>query len=578
MIKDTIRALVLQAATAAQVEGAIPAITLPAFDIERPQFTAHGDYATNIAMKLASELKRTTGQKANPRALGEAIAERARRVIQAGEFALIGSVEVAGAGFINFRLEPRWVLSQIDEILAAGDHWGEINLGNGLHMNLEYVSANPTGQVHVGNGRGAFIGDALASVLLAAGYRVTREYYFNDAGQQIIKLGRSMEYYYRLACGEQNPPCPEEGYFGDYYLTVAQRLIASGKEYLSLPPDERVAALGRDSSALIMEDIRCTMASIGVRFDVWFNQYSLETSGALWEGIAYLREHGYIEEREGALWMKTTLFGDDKDWVIVKSNGEPTYIASDVAYMRDKFARGAQKLIYVLGPDHHGYISRLKATAGMIGHDPNDVIVLIYQNVSVKGERIGKRLGNAIPLDDLVAEVGPDVTRFFYLHLGNNAPLDFDLELAKRQSDENPVYYVQYGHARIASILRKAAERGIADYEAGNPAILADDPEAQRDLELTLVKHMLRLPEVVERVATELEPHHLPRYAIELAAAFHAFYHDCPVLRAENEATRRARLKLVCAAKLVLARSLSLVGVSVPERMERLEDEQAAGD
>jgi len=578
VIKDTIRALILQAAANAQAEGAIPAATLPAFEIERPQFAAHGDYATNVAMKLASEVKKATGQKTNPRQIAEAIADQARRLVRAGAFVLVGAIEVAGAGFINFRLEPRWVLSQIDEILAAGDRWGAINLGKGTHVNLEYVSANPTGQVHVGNGRGAFIGDALASVLSAAGYRVTREYYFNDYGQQVIKLGRSLEYYIRLARGEADPPRPEDGYFGDYYGEVAARLIASGKDYLRLPPDERSEQLGRDGETFIMADIRRTMASIGVTFDVWFSQYSLETSGELQEGIAYLRDHGYIEERDGAQWMKTTLFGDDKDRVIIKSDGQPTYIASDVAYMRNKFARGAQKLIYILGPDHHSYVIRLKATAAMLGHNPDDVTVLIYQNVSVKGERIGKRRGNAIPLDELVAEVGPDVTRFFYLHLGNAAPLDFDLELAKRQSDENPVYYVQYGHARIASILRKAAERGLADYEGGNPVVLADDPEPQRELELALARHMLRLQEVVERVATELEPHHLPRYAMELATAFHAFYHDCPVLRAENEATRRARLKLVCAAKIVLARSLNLVGVSAPERMERLDDEQTAGD
>jgi arginyl-tRNA synthetase len=342
--------------------------------------------------------------------------------------------------------------------------------------------------------------------------------------------------------------------------------------------DDRPQRIGQAAAAVIMEDIRETMAHMKVDFDVWFNQASLETSGALDDGIATLDALGFLEERDGALWAKTTLFGDDKDRVVRKSNGAPTYFASDVAYMRDKFERGFDRAIIVLGPDHHGYIGRLKATAGVLGHKLDDVHVLMYQQVNIKQDgksvRMGKRLGNVVTLDELYDEVGADVTRYFYLMRSNDTHLDFDLELARKQTDENPGLSVQYAHARAAGVLRKAAEQGYTapDFEHATIEVLRDDPEAELTHELNLIRQILRLEEVVEHVALTLEPHHMTRYATELADSFHLFYDNCPVLKQGSDVkreTRLARLLLLRTAQSALARTLALIGMDAPERMER---------
>ncbi|HLJ82451.1 MAG TPA: arginine--tRNA ligase, partial [Ktedonobacterales bacterium] len=397
MIRDLIRDIVAKSVAALREAGELPDIEVPPFDIERPQIAAHGDYATNIAMKMAAAAK-AAGQKVNPRGVAEAIAAHIRETVElVPAYDLISTVEVAGPGFINLRLKPTWLLAQAAEVIAAGNTFGAVEVGRGQRINLEFVSANPTGPVTVGNGRGAFIGDTLANLMSAAGYEVTKEYYFNDAGAQINKLGRSVEYYLRLAAGESDAIKPEEGYFGPYYETVAERMLAeNGRALLELLDDERPPAVGAEAARLIMGDIRQTMAKMRIEFDVFFRQASLEPSGELWESINLLRDAGHIEERDGALWLKTTAFGDDKDRVVVKSNGEPAYIAPDVAYMRNKFSRGFNRLIMVLGPDHHGYIGRLKAVAQMLGHQPEDMHILLYQVVTVKGMRMGKRLGNVI--------------------------------------------------------------------------------------------------------------------------------------------------------------------------------------
>ncbi|HLW01720.1 MAG TPA: arginine--tRNA ligase [Ktedonobacterales bacterium] len=576
MIRDSIRELTMQAALAAQQEGTLPQVDLPSFDVERPQYVTHGDFAANLAMKLAGEIKRTSGEKANPRQLGEAIAAQARKL--AGEdlaFNLVETVEVAGAGFINYRLSPAWLLQQADRVLEEGDDFGVVDVGLGERVNLEFVSANPTGQVHVGNGRGAFIGDTLGNVMQAAGYNVTKEYYFNDFGQQIFNLGRSIEYFLRQAIGAPAIEKIENGYYDDYYARLAEQFVPDAQRYLALPQDERDAELGSAAAKIIMLGIHQTMERLGINFDVWFSQHSLDTSGALQESIELLRKKGYLYEQDGATWMRTTDFGDDKDRVIIKSTGEPTYIAPDVAYIKNKFERGFDKLIWVLGPDHHGYVSRLKAAAGMLDYDPDHAIVLLYGNVTVQGKRIGKRLGNAIPLDDLVDEIGKDVTRYFFLMRSNEQLLDFDMELAREQSEKNPGLYVQYAHARIASIFRKASERlhlEEHDYTGADMRPLADDPAPQRDVELALMREMLSLEEVIERISLTLEPHHLTKYATDLATAFHSFYHECRVLQAEDEATRLARLKLSRAAQIALARALHLMGLAAPERMVRETD------
>jgi arginyl-tRNA synthetase len=585
MIRDVIVDIVARSVAALQEAGELPNVDVPTFDIERPQIAAHGDYATNVAMKLASAAK-TAGVNATPRALAETIAQRIRETVAVvPAYDLIASVEVAGPGFINLRLAPAWLLGQVPQIIASGNSLGTVGVGRGHRVNLEYVSANPTGPVTVGNGRGAFIGDALASVMSAAGYDVTREYYFNDFGGQIETLGRSVEYYLRLAVGDVHAEKPEAGYFGPYYETVAERLLARGEgALLDLPEPGRSAQIGKAAADIIMDNIKQTMEKMRVEFDIFFNQASLEPSGELAAGIEELRTAGYLEERDGALWAKTVLFGDDKDRVIVRSNGEPTYFASDVAYMRNKFNRGFDQLILVLGPDHHGYIARLKAVAQMLGHAADALHVLLYQQVNVKvagkAMRMGKRLGNAITLDELYDEVGTDVTRFFYLMRSSDTHLDFDLDLARKQTDENPGLSVQYAHARSAGVFRKGLDLGVTEEQYGHAdvTVLASDPPQQLEAELALMRQLLRLEEVVERAALALEPHHLTRYGMDLAESFHLFYDNCPILKQGADVpqhVRNARLLLLRAAQAGLARTLSLLGMTAPERMERAEPAEA---
>lgn len=589
MIRDIIHDIVAKSVASLQETGDLPAHDLaevPQFDIEHPQIAAHGDYATNLAMKYAAAI-RATGQKSNPLELAEKIAAHIRETVElVPAYDLVSSVEVAKPGFINFRLNPTWLLNQAGSVIAAGNSFGTVQIGKGKKINLEYVSANPTGPVTIGNGRGAFIGDALATVMTAAGYDVTREYYFNDFGAQIDKLGRSVEYYMRLATGETDALKPEEGYFGAFYEDIAQRILDEhdGRRLLELSEPARASGVGAAATTLVMDNIRDSMAKMRVEFDVFFNQASLDASGELQAGIEDLRERGYLEEREGALWATTTRFGDDKDRVVVRSTGEPTYFASDVAYMRNKLLRGFDRLIMVLGPDHHGYIARLKAVAQMLGRGADEMHVLLYQQVNVKVEgksmRMGKRLGNAITLDELYDEVGVDVTRFFYLMRSSDTHLDFDLDLARKQTEDNPGLSVQYAHARASGVFRKAREQGIeeTDYADANVAVLARDSSDELKAELDMMRQLLRLEEVVERAATTLEPHQLTRYGMDLAEAFHLFYDNCPILKqAANIPTevKMARLRLLRAAQAGLARTLSLLGMSAPERMERETPETA---
>ena len=409
---------------------------------------------------------------------------------------------------------------------------------------------------------------------------MTREYYFNDFGAQIDKLGRSIAYYMRLATGEADAIKPEEGYFGPFYEDVARRILDEhdGRRLLEMAEPERASAIGDVAKTLIMANIRDTMAKMRVEFDVFFNQASLDGTGELQAGIEDLRARGYLEERDGALWATTTRFGDDKDRVVVRSTGEPTYFASDVAYMRNKFLRGFDRLIMVLGPDHHGYIARLKAVAQMLGHAADDMHVLLYQQVNVKVDgksmRMGKRLGNAITLDELYDEVGVDVTRFFYLMRSSDTHLDFDLDLARKQTEDNPGLSVQYAHARASGVFRKAREQGISepDYAEADVVALAHDAPDELKAELDIIRQLLRLEEVVERAATTLEPHQLTRYGMDLAEAFHLFYDTCPILKQGVNVSpdvKMARLRLLRAAPAGLARTLALLGMTAPERMER---------
>ena len=641
MIRDLVAEVITRSVAALQEAGELPAIELPPFEVERPQHAAHGDYATNVAMKLAAAV-RASGAKANPRALAETIAARIRETVAVvPAYDLLDRVEVAGPGFINLWLANGWLLGQTPNILAAGNTLGCIEYGHGQRVNVEFVSANPTGPVTVGNGRGAFTGDALASVLSAAGYDVTKEYYFNNAGGQINRLGGSMEYYLLLAQGknaeaeavyaglpeaakkqqrvygrksaagnenhgsddeadaredaredahddasneqaepDEQAPARKEGYFGPYYATLAEHMAADGAATLLDESDveKRRAAIGRAASDQIIDDIKQTLAKMRVEFDVWFNEASLGESGELEQGIADLRAAGHTYEQDGALWVRTTAFGDDLDRVVLRSNGLPTYFASDVAYMRNKFQRGFDRLIFVLGADHHGYIARLKSIAQSLGHAAESAQVVLTQQVTLKvdgkGVKMGKRLGNAVTLDELYEDIGPDVTRFFYLMRSNDTPLEFDLDLARKQTDENPGLSVQYAHARASGVLRKAAEQGISEEQYGDANVLAllNDPPEELNYELALIRQILRLEEIVERIAVTLEPHHLTRYGMDLADSFHLFYDHCPILKQGAEIaneTRMARLRLLRAGQAALARTLTLIGMSAPERMER---------
>ncbi|MEK7847737.1 MAG: arginine--tRNA ligase, partial [Chloroflexota bacterium] len=457
-----------------------------------------------------------------------------------------------------------WLARQVEAILAAGPAYGNLRLGKGTKVQVEFVSVNPTGPLHVGHGRGAILGSTLARVLAAAGYDVQREYYVNDAGNQMDAFYRSLYARYRQVLG-QPAELPPNGYVGGYLLDLAREIAAEmGDSFLKLPEDEAVARLGQIGLDRMLAAIRADLEMVGVEFDLWFRERSLYREGQYDKAMALLRQGGYTAEKEGALWFASTALGEDKDNVLVRSTGIPTYFASDVAYHYNKFVeRGFDRVINIWGADHQGHVPRMKAAVSALGIDPQRLEVIITQMVALRrGEevvKVSKRSGELITLRELVEEVGADACRFFFLSRSADSQMDFDLELAKKQSEDNPVYYVQYAHARIASILRLAQERGI-DYSGGDVALLVSDPEQ------ALVRQMLLLPEIVELVARTLEPHHLPHYAQELATVFHQFYKQCRVV-SDDAALSAARLKLVAAAQATLARTLGLMGMTAPERM-----------
>jgi arginyl-tRNA synthetase len=559
LIRDRVAALVVAGLSAAQEEGALPAFELPADILERPRLPKHGDYASPVCLQLAREARMS------PR-------EVATRVVEHMPSApFIGKVEVAGPGYINVTLDALWLAAQVPQILAAGERLGGVDVGRGQRIQVEFVSANPTGPITVASTRNAVIGDTLASMLAAAGFEVEREYYVNDAGSQVRKFGESIYARYAQALG-QDEPFPEDGYQGHYVAEMGQQMARQyGDRYLNVPRREALRALGTEGIALVIEGIRQDLAALGVAFDTWFHEKSLYESGLFDRTLQMLRDKGYIIERDDAVWFTSPDL--DADAVVIRSprvipepEERPTYFASDVAYVWRKLVeRGFDQAIYVWGADHHGDMPRVKAAARALGLDPERVVIILYQMVNLKrGDedvRMSKRTGEFVTLRELLDEVGPDPIRFMLLTRSVDATIDFDLDLAVEQSDKNPVYYVQYAHARIASILRYAADLGW-------------DPEAQGDVsllthesELALIRKMLELPEVVALTAAQLAPHHLTFYAQDLAAVFHAFYRDCRVVVAEEPEQTRARLMLVRAAQLTLARALGLLGVTAPERM-----------
>ena len=553
-LRSRARAAVEDAWAAAVADGALPPMPSeaerPPVEVERPADPAHGDLATSLALKLARPYRRAPLEIA--RSLADALAAGI------GEPAsLVGTVEVAPPGFVNLRLTDDALAATVDELLRRPGDWGRVAAPRPRHTNVEFVSANPTGPLHIGNARGAFVGDLLGRILEAGGHRVTREYYFNDFGTQVRNLGLSV-----LAIRDGGE-IPEDGYRGDYVHDLAAALPEAVAEEAAGAQDPEWV-VGRWASERVRSGIEASLAHLGVHFDVWKNESSLHVEGWVQRAIDRLRDGGHLYEQDGALWFRSTAFGDDKDRVVLRSNGEPTYFAADIGYVMEKFSRGYDELIYIWGADHHGTVARVRNAAEAMGYDKAAVRMLLTAWVRFirDGQEISmsKRAGTFITLDELLAEVGVDAARWFFGSRAATSGIDFDIELAKKHSAENPVYYVQYAHARIASIVRKAAEAGIepAPTVVG---ILDGAPEA------VLVRQVLRLPEVVEDAAAAEESHGVTAYATELATAFHAFYRDARVVDPDEPERSAKRLALVQAAQVSIARSLALLGISAPEAM-----------
>jgi arginyl-tRNA synthetase len=521
----------------------------------KPPRKEFGDLSNNVALELASKVM------GNPRDVAQLIVERL------APSPLVARVEVAGPGFINIFLRNEWLHDVLREVVARGSRYGWIE-PHGLSVQVEFVSANPTGPLHIGHARNAVIGDAIAKVMEAAGWRVEREYYFNDAGRQMDLFGSSVEARYLELFG-RSAEVPEDGYRGQYVVDVAKDVAgAFGDSLLDMPPEERRARLLHEGAERVLAMIEATLERFGVRFDSFFSERTLHENGEIDQAVARLREAGLAYDSEGAVFFRSTGFGDDKDRVLIRSNGAPTYFAADCAYVIDKFSRGFDRLIYVWGADHHGDIVRVKGAAKALGYDPTALEMVLYQWVALfrGGEAVGmsKRAGTFVTLDELIEEVGADATRFTLLLRSNDSTLDFDIEVVKRQTMDNPVYYVQYGHARIASILRRAAELGVAS----RPVSDVDLSLLSAEAELDLLRTIADLPEEIARAAELRAPHRLTHFAQDLAARFHRFYTECRVVT-DDEALTQARLALCAAAKQTIANVLALLGVSAPESMER---------
>ncbi len=551
-VRREIAELVDIAARAAQAAGAIPAIALPEPTVERPARPEHGDYASSLPMRL-SRAARTS-----PLAIAEAIA---KQITIDGR---VGEVTVAQPGFINIRLADAWLTKQVDLIFAAGLSFADAEQSKGQKVQVEFVSANPTGPVHVGNGRWASIGDSLARVLAAAGYEVEKEYLVNDQFTQVDTFTLTLLARYKQLFGLE-VEIPEDGYPGQYVSDLAEELKTEfGERFLAdESPSAELRRLGVDR---MVAKIRSDLGAMGVHYDNWFFESTLYGEGGVYDkSMEELRRRGAIVEKEGATWLASSALGEEKDNVLVRSTGVPTYFASDIAYHYDKFfGRGFDQVIDIWGADHQGHVSRVKTAVGALGVEAERLEIIIGQLVSLRrsGEavRLSKRAGEIVTLRDVVDEVGSDACRFFFLQRSADAQMEFDLDLAKRQGNENPVFYVQYGHARIAGILAQAVERDI-DYSGADVGLLGHEAE------LALIRKMLVLPELVESIAENHEPHHLPHYALELATAFHDFYERCRVLNDDDLPTTKARLRLAAAAKIALARTLDLMGMAAPERM-----------
>jgi arginyl-tRNA synthetase len=563
MIEERLTALIADAvAAAAPGLGADPPLPMP--ELQRPRQKGFGDFTTNVAMVLASQAG------ANPRDTAAAIVD----ALSPAPF--LAKAEVAGPGFINLWTTDDWLHDVLRQIVREGERYGA-GAPTGERIQVEFVSANPTGPLTIGHARNAAIGDALARLLTFAGHEVEREYYFNDAGGQMDRFGASVEARYLQLVG-RDAEVPDDGYQGDYVTDLARAIFeAQGPVLADLPSEERFVRLREEGASRAMEQIRATLERFGVTFDSYFQEASLVERGEITQAIERLREGGVVYDAEGATWFRSTAFGDDKDRVAIRSDGTHTYFGADIAYVLDKFSRGFDHLIYVWGADHHGDVARVRGAATALGFDPDRVEIVLYQFVSfLRGGqpvKMSKRAGTFVSLDELIDEVGADAARFHLLLFSNDRPLNFDIAEVARQTLENPVYYVQYGHARIASILRKAAQGGIklAPIDDVNLGLLAT--EAEQDL----MRALADVPGLIAIAAAHRAPHRLTHAAQDLAATFHRFYTECRVV-SDDAALTQARLWLSWATKQVLGSLLDLVGVSAPESMERLEDADQVAD
>ncbi|MDP8957505.1 MAG: arginine--tRNA ligase [Actinomycetota bacterium] len=558
MIQDALSNAIKEALADASQALGLESGTLPEPEVTRPRLKEHGDWSTNVALVLAPR----TGRP--PRDVAQALAERLQKN------PAFQKVDVAGPGFINLFLGNTWLHDVLSEILEKAAAFGRKAGKRGKRFQVEFVSANPTGPLHVGTARNAAIGDSLANALEADGYAVEREYYWNDTGTQVELFAASLEARYLAQLGIE-AEIPEGGYHGEYLVDVAREIAASvGDRLVNEDPETRREILRDEGHRLMLERIEGTLARFGVRFDSWVTEGWLIRGGLVAHAVERLRKGGYVYESEGATWFRSTSFGDDKDRVLIRQTGEPTYFAKDCAYMLHKVERRFDRMVYVWGADHHGDVKRMMGAAEALGIDPKRVQILLYQLVSFYrgGEpvRMSKRTGDVVSLDELLDEVGPDAARYSLLTRSPDSPLDFDIEAVTRQTLDNPVYYVQYAHARIASILRVAAEQGVEL----RPHRDAPLHQLTHESELDLIRRLGEWPEVIEIVAEALAPHRLTRYAEQLAADFHRFYTECRVITEDQNLTQ-ARLALCLATKTVVASALHLIGVSAPESMERLD-------
>jgi arginyl-tRNA synthetase len=555
-VKEKLKVLIVQALKQGFEKGDLNRVPVPPVELEVPKISTHGDFSTNIAMVMAASQQRP------PREVAKTILNSINDTDH-----LLARTEIAGPGFINFFISNEYWHKILKQIHEADYTYGASDIGKGVKVQVEFVSANPTGPLHIGHGRGAAVGDTLRNILRASGYEVEKEYYINDSGRQIRTLGLSVFLRYQELHGA-SIDFPTDYYQGDYIRETAQAIAEKeGQRLLEIPEDQAVDFCAKIASSNILDGIKEDLIDFGVTFDHWFSEQSLFDSGAVEEALQNFKDQGTIYEKDGALWFRTTAFGDEKDRVVVRANGITTYFASDIAYHQDKLQREFDKIIDIWGADHHGYIPRISACVEAMGYEKEKLKVILIQLVNLlrggKPVAMSTRAGEFVALRAVIDEVGRDAARFIFLTRRYDSPLDFDLDLAKRQSNDNPVYYVQYVHARISSILRKALADGISLPSSGDSVDLTQLTEPE---ELALIKCMAHFPTVVAESAKLMEPHRIPFYLTELASTFHSYYNKHRVLTDERALTL-ARLYMVSAVRTIVRNGLNMMGVSAPESM-----------